>query len=187
MSRCFLFFGRFQPFHNGHMGVVCKTAEILRREDWLVIGVVCPIFSTSSSHEASPIAAAAEAHHQAERNPWSVAVRLAAVQAVANEVRKFFPLPSVVTTAVPRPELRLADIRMWFPVPRYWIIPKTDEAFDEQKAQFFGSEGENVVRIVDNTHISGWDIRNRVKCGEISGAFEMMPECVRDIYFSGRK
>jgi hypothetical protein len=61
---------------------------------------------------------------------------------------------------MPRPDLSWELVDAWFPGKRTWIIPEAGEEFDDNKAAFFASQGDGVLRIPETTGASGRLLRD---------------------------
>ena len=182
--RNFIFAGRFQPFHIGHLQVLEHVLKSFNPEDNLILGVVSPfksniVLDTNFLHLASE-------HHLPERNPWSVSQRIKALSNLTNEIKGKYKL-NIVTTAIPRPDYGYETIIKWFPEKRIWIIPNAGEAFDESKSLFFISRGDEVLRINDNSKISGYEIRTAIKNGKSEAIKNLIPNCMHEIYLNDEK
>lgn len=99
-------------------------------------------------------------HRLPERNPWGPIVALAAISEVS---KQYANCCKIITTLMPYPNLAWPVIKNWFPLNRVWIIPDAGEDFDDEKAIFYKKQGENVVRIGDDSEISGRELREYYK------------------------
>lgn len=175
----YIFAGRFQPFHNGHLEVVKSVLSKLTEEDNFVIAIVSP-FDASHVVDDNFHHTAIE-HHLPERNPWSVSER---TRALANLVvdlsNEFSIIPSV--TAIPRPDYGWQIIEKWFPETRVWVIPNAGEEFDESKAIFFHERGDEVWRVDDHSQVSGYELRKAIKALDFEYARAYIPVCMQAIY-----
>ena len=174
----YIFSGRFQPFHNGHMQVFNQLCDQLSPTDTIVLGVVSPY--KSSDIIDKDFLKASEEHHLPDRNPWDVLVPLAAITKVA---RSSAYSAQIITTLLPRPEYGWNIIKEWFPQKRIWVIPQANEDFDEKKKDFFESLGDKVLRIKDSTNVSGRELREYYKRGEYENFLSHVPEGLANIYF----
>jgi len=127
----YIFAGRFQPFHNGHLEVLRQLCQKVGPEDTIVLAVVAPFQSQDIKDKA--FLEASEEHHKPERNPWDVSVVLSAVSHVA--LTEGYG-KRILTTLLPRPEYGWETIVKWFPGERIWVIPLAQEDFDEKKVIF---------------------------------------------------
>lgn len=62
------------------------------------------------------------------------------------------------------------------------MIPIAGEAFDEVKARFFLQQGDEVLRILDDSGISGRTLRELWRNGMYKKMAAQMPECVHEVY-----
>lgn len=177
----YIFAGRFQPFHIGHLQVLEFVSNNFNSQDNLIVGVVSP-FISNKVIDKEFVDLALE-HHLPERNPWSVSERLKALSILTRELSLKYNL-NIVTSAIPRPDYGYETIKEWFPEKRIWIIPNAGESFDESKANFFLERGDEVLRINDDSKISGFVIRTAIKNGNINEIKDLIPECMQDIYLN---
>ena len=175
----YIFAGRFQPFHNGHMQVLQQACELLTPTDTLVLAVVSP-FKSDNVVDEDFLESALE-HHQPDRNPWDVSLPLKAITQIAQSCHC---ANQIITTLIPRPEYGWHAITEWFPKNRIWIIPSADEMFDEKKSEFFIKMGDSVKRYKDTTGISGRKLRNWYNEGNHKSFIEYIPEYVGNIYLN---
>lgn len=175
----YIFAGRFQPFHKGHMQVFQQICEKLNPTDLLVLGVIAPFHSTDIK-DMSFLESSKE-HHLPNRNPWDVAVPLSAISKV---VRSSHYQNQIITTLLPRPEYGWETIKLWFPQKRIWVIPFAEEEFDEKKSEYFTKMGDKVIRFEDKTGISGRELREYYEKNLYEEFAVNLPEGLADIYFS---
>ena len=178
----YIFKGRFQPFHYGHLQVVEKTLEMLSSDDIFIIATMC-----SFDVEIEPIdkhfAEMAAEHRQPERNPWGSVKALEAI----TEVSKYFigrNNTSILATFLPYPNLAWPIIKNWFPPNRIWIIHDAGEEFDDAKAQFYSNQGEKVIRIKDDSEISGRELRTYYYSHDRRNFCKGVPDFLHDIYWN---
>lgn len=173
----YIFSGRFQPFHNGHMQILKNLLRIVKKDDVIVLAISTQAFSvTKKSSEFTNIT---NEHYQEERNPWNYLVVLEAVNTIIQHLNLN---NRILSTLIPRPDLGLEQIKLWFPSNRVWIIPKGDENFDDLKEKFFLSQGEEVLRINDISKISGWELRKFYYVNDVYSFNKFIPECLKNIY-----
>jgi len=173
----YIYAGRFQPFHNGHLQVLQQACKILMPTDTLVLAVVSP-FESNNVVDENFLKSSLE-HHLPARNPWNVSVPLRAITQIAQSCDC---RGQIITTLIPRPEYGWHTITEWFPQKRVWVIPSADETFDEKKSDFFKKMGDSVIRFKDDTGISGRELRNWYSNGNHKSFTEYIPECVGNIY-----
>src|ERR1035441_7121964 len=141
--------GRFQPFHNDHLVVLRKALQICSP---IVLGIV--VTTPTTSDAATPFEAEARRQHGPERNPFSPRQRLEMITAclqedLGDQGSLVFPI------LLPRPEANWNIIASMFPGTRTWIVPSAGEEFDEMKARFFESCGDEVMRLEVQPTTSG--------------------------------
>lgn len=175
----YIFAGRFQPFHNGHLEVLRQLCEIVGPEDTLILAVVAPFHSQDIKDKA--FLDASKEHHKPERNPWDVSVVLEAVSHVALDEGNG---KRILTTLLPRPEYGWETIVKWFPSERIWVIPLAHEDFDEKKVAFFIKMGDKVIRFSDETKISGQELRKHYENQRYDEFASQVPKGVANIYFA---
>lgn len=175
----YIFTGRFQPFHKGHMQVFQQICEKLNPSDILVLGVISPFHSTDIK-DMSFLECSKE-HHVPDRNPWNVTVPLSAISKI---VRSSHYQSQIITTLLPRPEYGWETIKSWFPQKRIWVIPFAGEKFDERKSEYFTKMGDKIIRFEDTTGISGRELREFYKKNLYEEFAKYLPEGLAEIYFS---
>ncbi|MEV6349782.1 adenylyltransferase/cytidyltransferase family protein [Actinoplanes sp. NPDC051851] len=173
--------GRFQPFHKGHFQVVMRAADLVRADMLLVIGVVASTGNRAESQDAG-FSATADEHHAPDRNLWPAAVRLEAVTRVSRLVVADRPLVRCVPLVLPRPDLAWDWIIEWFPGERTWIIPDAGEEFDDWKATFFLEQGDQVLRVPEDSHVDGRTLR-RLYIDRDEHFVDGVPAEVADLYW----
>lgn len=173
----YIFAGRFQPFHNGHMQVFQQICEKLTPTDTLALAVVAP-FESEDIRDMDFLKASKE-HHLPSRNPWDVTVSLSAVTQIA---RASHYNGQIITTLLPRPEYGWKTIVSWFPQKRIWVIPQAEEDFDDKKSAYFTKMGDKTIRFQDTTNISGRELREYYKKGQFEEFASKIPNGLADIY-----
>ena len=173
----YIFPGRFQPFHQGHMQVFEKACNLLKNDDILVLAVVSPFMADYVADEG--FAQLASEHHLSERNPWNVCVPMMAISQVAKSSSYY---NQIITTLIPRPELGWRVIEKWFPGERTWIVPLANESFDEHKTVFFGKLNDAVIRLEDNSGVSGRELRELYAKGHYDEFMSYIPDCIGDTF-----
>ena len=151
----YIFKGRFQPFHYGHLQIVEKSIALLKNNDVLVLAAMCS-FDCSLEIVDETFSKKAAEHRLPERNPWG---SLIALEAISEISKQYSNCCKIITTLMPYPNLAWPIVKNWFPLNRVWIIPEAGERFDEDKAIFYKKQGERVIRITDDSKISGRELR----------------------------
>jgi hypothetical protein len=180
-ARWVIFAGRFQPLHLGHMHTMNSFASRMVARDVLVLAAVVSDGLMSGAVVDDEFRQTSEEHHVPERNPWPLPTRLRALGLAAQDLRSRYVIKACVT-ALPRPDLAWEVIRAWFPGERMWLIPSAGERFDDAKAEFFAKRGDAVVRVRDETGVSGRELREYYRTGQLQRLRMYLPECVRETY-----
>lgn len=178
-----IFNGRFQPFHKGHLSVLEQVVADLKHDDILVVGIVSPFQNGEmSSIENTDYSKLVLEQLLPERNPWLPIVPMRAVSEIlaGMNIKNRY-----LTTFMPSPSSNFSQIKKWFPSNRVWIIPNAGEEFDEKKAAFYLSQGEQVLRYEEKTGISGWDLRKHFLASDYNSFSRAVPKQVVDIYWNG--
>ena len=179
MMSYYIFAGRFQPFHLGHLDVLKQSVLNLEKDDVLVVAVVTKIKGHAIDDK---FAKSAAEHHFPDRNPW---LPIVALKAISKLVKEMYPLNEILTTVLPSPDTSWTEIKKWYPADRIWIIPDAGEEFDNKKVEFYQKCGERVVRYSDNTGISGKDLRDYYQLGDYESFKKHMPANITDVYWEG--
>ena len=177
-----IFAGRFQPLHEGHVLVARAACEAMPAQSTLVLGVVVPVGTHVGA--VSDLANLAAEHHLPERNPWTVASCLAAATSLSRLLSMEYPEKRVATTAIPRPDIAWDIVKAWFPDKITWVVPNAGESFDEAKVTYFQEMGDKVKRFVDNSKVDGRAIRAAFERDPTSAAL-LLPEIVRETFVLG--
>lgn len=177
MNYC-IFKGRFQPFHNGHLQIVERAISMLDKNDILVLAAMCP-FDYPVEVVDKEFSERAEEHRLPERNPWGSTVALEAISEVS---KQYANRHKIITTLMPYPNLAWPVVKNWFPKNRIWIIPDSGEEFDNIKADFYVRQGEYVIRILDDTGISGKELREYFQIKATEKFLKGIPDFLHKIY-----
>jgi len=181
-ERVWIFAGRFQPFHEGHLMVARGACAAMPRDAALILGAVAPM--TGNSEPVSDFSLAAREHQLPERNPWNIATRLAALAEVSMLLSREYPEKLIISTALPRPDISWPILQNWFAGKRTWVIPSAGESFDEIKAEYFRQMGDQVMRFSDSSNIDGRIIRSAF-AQDPDTAAALLPEVVRNAFAKG--
>lgn len=156
--RVLVFSGRFQPFHEGHAEVV---EACLERGERLAIAVV--VAMPFPKDRADPFDRASAEHFARDRNLWCP---LEVLRMVDTLIAARWP-DRATSFLLPRPSRGLAwgAVECMLPGHRVWVVPERGEEWDEKKAAFFASMGDEVLRIPLARRASGRSIRRAVAVG----------------------
>jgi nicotinamide-nucleotide adenylyltransferase len=167
--------GRFQPFHKGHLEVIKQA--LIEVPGIIFVGIVVHTLHdniiTNDSFELE-----ARKNNSPARNPFSPSERIKMIRAcLLDELHT--EASRVIPILLPRPEANWAVVKSMFPEQRTWIIPQSNEEFDEMKVHFFDSKGDKVYRIYNQgaANIHGCLIRDAIINGD-SGWEHMVPEVI---------
>jgi nicotinamide mononucleotide adenylyltransferase len=156
----FILPGRHQPPHNDHV-------EIIRRALARIDGTLHLALIVSPPARGVPqdeLEREARRQNDPERTPFSFADRAEMLEASLDRES----LARVRIMALPRPETAFELVAAIFPERRTWIVPETEEAFDEMKARFFRERGDQVLRIELAPTTSGRVVRALIRRGELT-------------------
>lgn len=170
----FVYCGRFQPFHVGHMSVVGRAISLGFKP--LIVGVIINTVESGAATTDKAIRTSnyGDAAQDPSRNPLPPLVR---VELITRALKSAGLGNDVVVTVVPRPERHWEMIENLLPAPRSWILPETTDAFDHSKAEYYAEQGDKVIWLHGlNRSISGSMVRERLKNGE--NVASLVPESV---------
>ncbi|MDR7303524.1 adenylyltransferase/cytidyltransferase family protein [Haloactinomyces albus] len=160
-STTFIWEGRFQPIHRGHVAYV---RELLKLCDDLIIVVVANEVSEVSSSPVPEFSAIVDEHHRSENNPWPLWQRR---KLVSKTLTATFPEANITVLAGHRLDLDWNLYDQLLPPDRVFAVPTRDD-FEDAKAEAWTSLGERVHR-VDTSHVmsvSGTLVRERMQEGK---------------------
>lgn len=168
-----LFCGRFQPFHNGHLSLLRRTA---RHSGQIVVGVLITMKSSAptATSPANDFTALGDQRCEEDLNPFTVVDR---VRMISASVGAEPWSAGAVVVAVPRPDLYWQLIEAMFPGLRTWILPTNDDPINDAKERFYSAKGDRVLRIVVDSDVSGTGIREAL-LRDPSTASGLVPEPV---------
>jgi nicotinamide mononucleotide adenylyltransferase len=153
--------GRWQPPHRDHLAILWRA--ITRCAEPIHLALLVDGMSDSSvdpvfTHEA-------DEHHSPTRNPftWPQRVELLeqVIQTLPERTRQ-----RVRMVPMPRPEKAWDWITRVFPHQRVWIVPSGQDPFDDDKAEFFLRQGDEVLRVPSPDTTNGWHVRELLAQGD---------------------
>lgn len=175
----YIFTGRFQPLHKGHIAFLEKVKEIYPN-DLLIICIIrnsiekTPVIATSSFYR--------EAIDKQKRcnNPlpnWEryMLLKLAIDNSIV--LRK-----NTIILFRNRPEINWENSISDLPKERIWLLPeKAKEKFDEEKYKYYLSKKEKIMKIsLDIPQYSGTLIRKQLLSG--NREFDFLPDYCVDYF-----
>lgn len=156
----FVWEGRFQPIHKGHVAYV---GELLKLCDRLVIVVVANEVSAGRATPVPSFSSIVDEHHRGEKNPWPHWFRQ---QLVAQTLKTVFPEGDITVLAGHRLDLDWQLYDDLLPPGRTFAVP-TRDAFEEDKARAWLALGQEVRRVEVGhlPEVSGTLVRQRMAAG----------------------
>lgn len=158
-ERYFIFAGRLQPPHNGHIDVV--RFALLECMTPLYIGLI--VSAASAEGERGPHADIADRHNQPTKNPFSFHQRRLMLDQTLRESGLHPGTDRLGILALPRPSLAWAWTEAMLPGHRTWIVPDCGDHFDDEKAAFYREMGDEVVRPSFEPTIRGTRVRELIR------------------------
>jgi cytidyltransferase-like protein len=154
------FHGRFQPFHNGHLGVV-KIA--IKKCDLLVIGISNPFRMppTSDNFFSSGAESSLMNARSPKNNPWPYWARLMMIreglQREGLDLTRFIFIPNLNNSNLPVNEIR-------FPKELTVIFVSPKEAHNRDIEQKYKNDGWEVIDIPkQGSGISSREVRKKIR------------------------
>ena len=142
--------GRHQPPHNDHLRIIERALELAPR---LVVGLI--VHAAAAGEPQSAFERIAREENAAERAPFTLLERIEMLHAALTPRQR----ERVTLVGMPRPEADPALVRAMFPGERVWLVPDVGDAFDDEKARWFESAGERVLRIALEKTTDGRRVR----------------------------
>ena len=169
----YIFTGRFQPIHNGHVHFVESFIEAHPRDRFML----AVIRDCLQPELVSSFDVVGNVHFQEERNPYSASQVLEMVSAVFQN-----RLPGkVLTTLLPRPSSHIWQIidSLFVAEERVWIFParQGDEQrkWEDAKANFYQSRGERILYVPSDGLASSTEIRQLLDRKDYRQLSDMVP------------
>lgn len=150
----YIFSGRFQPIHNGHMELISNFLQNYPN-DQLLVAIVR---NYQIKEKNNPFNKQSEDKFFVEKNPFNGKETL---EMVSNALKKYED--RVMTTFIPRPSLETWEIiQSFIDCERTWLVPAINNElgkWENIKANFFNEQGDKVLRIFCEKNINSTDIR----------------------------
>lgn len=168
-----IYTGRFQPMHNGHLSLIKQLKKQYPNETICIAVIKDTPLDTKTDFDH-----AADGMLSRERNPFDTQVTLTLI----DRVLKAENLDNVLVTLMPR-----ASVATWpiitalFDCERTWVFTQNQispDAWEDQKATFYQSMGDNVVRVPIQKTIAGTLIRQAIKLHDYDSLATMVPQQV---------
>ena len=154
----YIFTGRFQPVHNGHVSFIENFIDNYPNDKF----ILAIIRDCLKSELASDFDIIGNTNFQNEKNPFSSSQVLEMISTVFHS-----RLPGkVLTTLLPRPSDLIWQVidSLFFNEERIWIFPSPEDPeqrkWEDQKAKFYESKGEKIIRIPVSKSVSSTEIRD---------------------------
>jgi cytidyltransferase-like protein len=163
-EQVFIWEGRFQPIHRGHVAYI---AELLDKCDELIVVVVANEVSSERRSALPDFSRIVDRHHGSEKNPWPLWFRY---RLVRQTLEVTFPGANIVVLAGHRLDLDWQLYDQLLPPNRTFAVPLRDD-FEDAKAEAWESLAQEVQR-VEVSHlpqISGSLVRARLESGDNLG------------------
>lgn len=167
--------GRHQPPHDDHFALIRHALS--RIEGALYLGLIVDVPGVESR---TPFERAGKIMNAPDRAPYSFDVRREMVEAGVAECLLAEESARVQVVPLVRPEIAWDLVEAIFPERRVWIVPDVGETFDDHKAAFFASRGDEVLRITAPTTTCGWTVRNLIAARD-AGVARHVPSSVVSI------
>lgn len=168
-----IYTGRFQPFHNGHLGMVRTLTERFPQET-ICLAVIkdVPIKQNDEFDNEANI------QLNSFRNPFNCVITLRLIEQVLRDEQLF----NVIVTLLPRPSIETWNIiANLFDCERTWVFTQNRLAIDNwesKKCGFFQSQGEKTIRIPIEKNIEGAIIRDAIEHKDFALLATVLPEAV---------
>lgn len=174
----YIFTGRFQPFHNGHLSVV----EYLCRNypnDTICVAIIkdFPFIGEKTEFDKQVDI------EIAKKDPG---LNAETTLSLINQVLHNCGYDYVVTTLMPR-----ASVQSWrvieylFDCDRTWVFTdnqQEDDYWEKAKISFYASQGEKTIFVPINKSISGTLLRKLIQHGDYAKLREYLPSDVIKFY-----
>lgn len=175
----YIFTGRFQPLHKGHIAFLEKVKEMFPN-DLLIICIIRNSIESIKPIASSDFYKAAIEKQKKYNNPLPNWERYMLLKLVVenNELLN----KNTIILFRNRPEINWESSVSDLPEERIWLIPeKAKEKFDEEKYLFYLSMQEKIMKIPANfTNYSGTLIRKQLFSG--NSEFNFLPDYCVDYF-----
>jgi len=168
----FILPGRHQPPHNDHLEIIRRA--LARIDGTLYLALICSV--PAYGPPETELEREARRQNDPGRTPFSFRERVEMLEAALDRESR----ARLRIIPLPRPEAAFDLVAAVFPERRTWIVPDTQEAFDEMKAQFFRARGDEVIRIELAPTTNGRVVRSLIRRGELRLLEQHVPRGVVD-------
>ncbi len=174
----YIFTGRFQPFHNGHLSVIehlCKNYP----DDTICVAIIkdFPFMGEKTGFDKRV---------DIEIAKKDTKLNAETILSLINQVLHHYGYNCVVTTLMPR-----ASVQSWgvieclFDCDRTWVFTvnqQEDDLWEKAKSSFYASQGEKTIFVPINKSISGTLLRDLIQHGDYAKLSEYLPSDVIKFY-----
>lgn len=158
----YIFTGRFQPLHKGHIKLMERARSIIPRDDLLIICIIRNSIYTDSFNSYTGFQKAAEIKHQKQNNPLPNWERFMLLRLAINDSSILKRNSAILFRNCP--SINWEESLVDLPRERTFIFPLTSYTdFDMQKKMYYEAKKENVLYIPsEGDCMSGTEIRQRL-------------------------
>lgn len=174
----FIFTGRFQPFHNGHLSII----EYLQKnypDEVICVAIIkdFPFLGSKSDFDKRV---------DLELSKKEEMLNAEATLHIISKILCNRKYQNVVTTLMPRASVESWKvIKFLFDCKRVWIFTddcQQDDVWEKLKREFYSSQNEEILMIPIKKIINGTEIRELLKKREFKELKSYLPEEVIEFY-----
>lgn len=174
----FIFTGRFQPFHNGHLSIIEYLSKRFPNEIICVAIIKDYPFSGGKSNFDKRV--------DIELSKKSNSLDAEKTLHIITNILQNRGYKNTVVTLMPRASSESWKvIEFLFDCNRIWVFTDNQEqpdSWEELKRNFYVSMNENIILVPIKKDINGTDIRIRLQNKEYEILREFLPKEVIDFY-----